>query len=78
MLLPTVLALAAFEDMLNKALDLDPATRLQLNQQLNKSILVNVQFPHISILVFLDEGKVRLTTCRRPFKPRGYRHHHRQ
>lgn len=61
MLLPTVLALAAFEDMLNKALDLDPATRLQLNQQLNKSILVNVQFPHISILVFLDEGKVRLT-----------------
>jgi ubiquinone biosynthesis protein UbiJ len=61
MLLPTVLALAAFEDMLNKALDLDPATRLQLNQQLNKSILVNVQFPHISILVFLDDGKVRLT-----------------
>lgn len=61
MLLPTVLALAAFEDMLNKALDLDPATRLQLNQQVGKSILVNVQFPNISILVFLDEGKVRLT-----------------
>jgi ubiquinone biosynthesis protein UbiJ len=61
MLLPTVLALAALEDMLNKALDLDPATRLQLNQHLGRSILVNVQFPHLSILVFLDEGKVRLT-----------------
>ena len=32
MLLPTVLALSAFEDMLNKALDLDAATRLQLNK----------------------------------------------
>lgn len=61
MQLPTVLALAALEDMLNKALDLDPATRLQLNQHIGRSILVNVQFPHLSILVFLDEGKVRLT-----------------
>lgn len=61
MLLPTVLALAVLEDMLNKALDLDPATRLQLNQHIGRSILVNVQFPHLSILVFLDEGKVRLT-----------------
>ncbi len=61
MQLPTVLALAVLEDMLNKALDLDPATRLQLNQHIGRSILVNVQFPHLSILVFLDEGKVRLT-----------------
>ena len=61
MQLPTVLALAALEDLLNKALDLDPATRLQLNQHIGRSILVNVQFPHLSILVFLDEGKVRLT-----------------
>jgi len=61
MLLPTVLALAAFEDLLNKALDLDPATRQQLNQQMGRSLLVNVQFPHLSILVFFDEAKVRLT-----------------
>jgi len=61
MLLPTVLALAAFEDLLNKTLDLDPATRQQLNQQMGRSLLVNVQFPHLSILVFFDEAKVRLT-----------------
>lgn len=61
MLLPTVLALAAFEDLLNKALDLDPATRQQLNRQMGRSLLVNVQFPHLSILVFFDEAKVRLT-----------------
>ncbi len=61
MLLPTVLALAAFEDLLNKTLDLDPATRQQLNQQMGRSLLVNVQFPHLSILVFFDDAKVRLT-----------------
>ena len=61
MLLPTVIALAAFEDMLNKALDLDPATRLQLNAQTGKSLLLNIHYPDLSILVFFDEGKVRLT-----------------
>jgi ubiquinone biosynthesis protein UbiJ len=61
MLLPTVIALSAFEDMLNKALDLDPATRLQLNAQTSKSLLLNIQYPHLSILVFFDEAKVRLT-----------------
>ena len=61
MLLPTVLALSAFEDMLNKALDLDAATRLQLNKLVGRSLLLNVQYPDLSILVFLDENRVRLT-----------------
>ncbi len=61
MLLPTVLALAAFEDMLNKALDLDPATRLQLNQHVGRSLLLKIQYPDLSILVFLDDNRVRLT-----------------
>jgi ubiquinone biosynthesis protein UbiJ len=61
MQLPTVLALSAFEDMLNKALDLDPATRLQLNKYTGRSLLLNVQYPDISILVFLDDNRVRLT-----------------
>ena len=61
MLLPTVLALSAAQEMLNSALDLDPATRLQLNQLTGRSLLVNVLYPHISILVFLDDNKVRLT-----------------
>ncbi|PTQ87687.1 ubiquinone biosynthesis accessory factor UbiJ [Agitococcus lubricus] len=66
MLLPTVLAVSAFEDMLNKALDLDPATRLQLNQKQGRTLNVNVQYPHISILVYFDQDRVRLTPSEQP------------
>ena len=65
MLLPTVLALSAFEDMLNKALDLDAATRLQLNKLVGRSLLLNVQYPDLSILVFLDETPALCFTAKR-------------
>ena len=66
MLLPTVLALSAAEELINGALDLDPASRLQLNKLAGRSLLLNVQFPDIDILVYLDQDRVRLTPADDP------------
>ena len=61
MLLPVVLAVAGLEDLVNRALDLDPGSRLRLNALQGRSVLVKVQFPPLDILIHLDLDKVRLT-----------------
>lgn len=61
MLLPVALAVAGLEDLVNRALDLDPGSRLRLNALLGRSVLVKVLFPPLDILIYLDQDKVRLT-----------------
>lgn len=61
MLLPVALAVAGLEDLVNKALDLDPGSRLRLNALQGKCVRVKVTFPPVDLQILLDLDKVRLT-----------------
>lgn len=61
MQMPLVLAVGGLEDLINKALDLDPASRLRLNALQGQSVLVRVDLPRVDVLLFLDLDRVRLT-----------------
>lgn len=61
MLLPVVLAVASLEDLINDTLDFDAGSRQRLNALRGRSVLLQVEFPRLDLLLFLDEDRVRLT-----------------
>ena len=61
MQLPFVLAIGAAEDLVNRALDLDPVTRMKLDALQGRSVLLRVDLPRVDVLVFLDAGRVQFT-----------------
>lgn len=56
-----VLALSAVEGMFNRWIDLDAATRLQLNQLQGKLLRVVIDSPQLSVDVLFDQDAVRLS-----------------
>ena len=56
-----VLALSAVESMFNRWIDLDAATRLQLNQLQGKLLRVVIDSPQLSVDVLFDQNAVRLS-----------------
>jgi len=61
MLLPVALAVAGLEDLINRALDMDPAARLRLNALQGRGVLLKMTVPPLDILIYPDLDKVRLT-----------------
>lgn len=56
-----VLALSAVESMFNRWIDLDAATRAQLNQLQGKLLRVVIDSPQLSVDVLFDQGAVRIS-----------------
>lgn len=56
-----VLALSAVESMFNRWIDLDAATRLQLNQLQGKLLRVVIDSPQLSVDVLFDQDAVRIS-----------------
>ena len=61
MQMPVVLAVAGLEDLVNRALDLDPGSRLRLNALQGRSVLIRISLPPLDLMVYLDLDKVRIT-----------------
>lgn len=56
----SILALGAVERLIHHVIDLDPITRIQLNQLQGKMLRVVLESPQLSVDVFFDQDKVRL------------------
>lgn len=56
-----ILALGAFEHLLNEWVDLDAATRQGFNQLERKLLRVVIDTPHLSVDVLFDRGRIRLS-----------------
>ena len=56
----SILALSAVERLIHHVIDLDPITRIQLNQLQGKMLRVVLESPQLSVDVFFDQDKVRL------------------
>ena len=56
----SILALGAAERLVNRVIDLDAITRLQLNQLQGQLLRVVIHSPQLSVDVFFDENKLRL------------------
>ncbi len=56
-----VLALSAVESMFNRWIDLDAATRMQLNQLQGKMLRVVIDSPQLSVDVLFDQDAVRIS-----------------
>lgn len=56
-----VLALSAVESMFNRWIDLDAATRVQLDQLQGKLLRVVIDSPQLSVDVLFDQGTVRIS-----------------
>ena len=55
-----ILALGAAERILNRCIDLDAITRIQLNRLQGQCLRVVIDSPNMSIDVYFDDGQVRL------------------
>lgn len=56
----SILALGIAERAINRVIDLDAITRIQLNRLQGQSLRLVIDSPHLSIDVFFDDGQVRL------------------
>lgn len=68
-----VLALGATESLINRWVDLDYPTRIQLNQLQGKLLRVVIAAPQLSVDALFDDGKIRLspTPTGMPESPSG-------
>ncbi|ANF80895.1 hypothetical protein A3K93_00980 [Acinetobacter sp. NCu2D-2] len=57
----SILALGAIERVIHHIIDLDAITRIQLNALAGKMLRVVITSPQLSVDVFFDDGKVRLS-----------------
>lgn len=71
MQMPVVLAVAGLEDLVNRALDLDPGSRLRLNALQGRSVLIRISLPPLDLMVYLDLNKVRITPLEPHETPRA-------
>jgi ubiquinone biosynthesis protein UbiJ len=56
----SILALGAAERLVNRVIDLDAITRIQLNQLQGQLLRVVIASPQLSVDVFFDENILRL------------------